>query len=460
MERPQKRIIGKNTSLFAVSFPIFVELILQMLVGNVDQFMISRFSDNAVAAIGNVNQVMNLVLIMFSVLSTATTIMVSQYLGAKDYDHVSEVYSVAVFINLAFGLVVGIALVALAKPLFTLMQIPPELLTDAITYLNIVGSTIFLQALFNTLAVIFRSNGYMQYTMYVALLLNVTNIFGNALLLYGWWGLPRMGVAGVAISSVISRALGVIVLIVLFRFKIEGHISVKYLRPFPLATLKRLLSIGLPAGGESLSYTLAQTVLLGMANTLGAATVSARAYSMLIAWFAIVYSAAVSQGTQIIVGHLIGAGEEDAADKRVRRTLLPALLIALCVTIILYFSSDLLFSVFTKNPEIIALGKKVMLVEIFLELGRTTNLVIIRSLQAAGDVRFPIFIGIITMWGVSVVVGYLLGIHMGLGLMGLWIGVACDECLRGVIVLLRWFSGVWRGRAFVQRKPAEEEAQG
>jgi putative MATE family efflux protein len=338
------------------------------------------------------------------------------------------------------------------------MQVPPELVNDALTYMNIVGSTIFLQALFSTLAVIFHCNGYMRYTMYVALVFNVTNIVGNSLFLYGWFGLPNMGVAGVATSSVVSRVIGVVILLVLFKRKINGHISPKYLRPFPWATLKRLLHIGLPAGGESLSYTMAQTVLLGMANTMGATTVSTRAYSMLIAWHAIVYSAAVSQGTQIIVGHLVGAGDEDSADKRVRKTLLPALLIALCVTLVLYFSSDLLFSVFTKNPEIIALGKKILMVEIFLELGRTTNLVIIRSLQAAGDVRFPIFIGIISMWGVSVVAGYLLGKQLGWGLMGIWIGMACDECLRAVIVLIRWFSGVWRGRSFIHRKPAEDKA--
>lgn len=457
MSKPQIKAIGKNTSLFAVSFPIFIELLLQMLVNNVDQFMLSRFSDNAVAAVGNVNQILNLVLIMFSVLNSATTIMVSQYLGAKQYNRISEVYSVAVFFNLACGLLVGGGLVLFARPLFSVMQVPPELIDDALTFINIVGSTIFLQAIFSTLGVIFRCNGYMKYTMYVALMFNITNIFGNCMFLYGWFGIPHLGVAGVATSSTISRTIGVVVLLLLFRRKIDGHISLKYLKPFPWDTLKRLLHIGLPAGGESLSYTLAQTVLLGFANTLGATTVSTRAYSMLIAWFAIVYSASVSQGTQIIVGHLIGAGDEDSADKRVRKTLRPALLIALCVTILLYLFGGMLFSVFTKNPEIIALGRKIMFIEIFLELGRTTNLVIIRGLQASGDVRFPVFLGICSMWGVSVVVGYLLGLRAGFGLVGLWIGTACDECLRAVVVYIRWRTGVWRGRAFVQRNPIENK---
>ena len=457
MNKPQIKVIGKNTSLFALSFPIFIELLLQMLVSNVDQFMLSRFSDNAVAAVGNVNQILNLVLIMFSVLNSATTIMVSQYLGAKQYDRTSEIYSVAVFFNLACGLLVGGGLVLFSRPLFAVMQVPAELVNDAVTYMNIVGSVIFLQALFSTLGVIFRCNGHMQYTMYVAVLLNITNIFGNSMFLYGWFGLPYMGVAGVAISSAVSRAIGVVVLMLLFRLKIDGHISLKYLKPFPWETLKRLLHIGLPAGGESLSYTLAQTVLLGFANTMGATTVSTRAYSMLIAWFAIVYSVSVSQGTQIIVGHLIGAGEEDSADKRVRKTLRPALLIALCVTILLYLFGGMLFSVFTKNPEIIALGRKIMLVEIILEIGRTTNLVIIRGLQASGDVRFPVFLGICSMWGVAVLVGYLLGLRAGLGLVGIWVGMACDECLRAVVVYIRWRMGVWRGRALVRHKPTENE---
>ncbi len=441
------RVIDAKTSLWIVTLPIFIEMLLHMLVGNIDQLMVSRFSDNGVAAIGNVNQIINLVFILLSVLGTSATIMISQVLGAKDYGRVSEIYSVAVYVNLAFGLVLSTVLVVFARPILRLLQTPAELFEDAVIYLMLVGSGIFCQAVIVTLGVIFRANGHTKHTMYVSVAVNLINIAGNALLLYGWCGLPRMGVAGVGIATLVSRIIGMLLLLVLFKRTITGSISVKYLRPFPFATLIKLLRIGIPAGGESLIYSLAQTLLLGFANTMGAVVLSARAYASIIAWFSWLYAAAVSQGTQIIVGHLIGAGDEDGADRRVRRTLWPAVFVSLGVTVLIYFSGGALLGVFTDNPEIIAIGRQVLLVEIVLELGRAFNMIIIRSLQAAGDVRFPVAVGVMTMWGVMVPVGYLLGVHLGLGLMGLWIGVACDECLRAGIMFLRWKRGHWRGRA-------------
>lgn len=449
MKNKKTRVIDAKTSLWVVTLPIFIEMLLHMLVGNIDQLMISRYSDNAVAAIGNVNHIVNLVFILFSVLGMATTIMVSQVLGAKDYGKTSEIYSVSVFVNLAFGIVMSVALTAAARPLLSLLQTPAELLEDAVNYLHIVGAGLFCQSVIVTMGAIFRANGHTKHTMAVSFAINLINIVGNAILLFGWWGLPRLGATGVAISTLVSRIVGMLLLLILFKTTVSGSISLKYLRPFPFATLVRLLRIGLPTGGESLIYSFAQTILLGFANTMGAAVLSARAYASIISWFSWLYAVSVAQGTQIIVGHLIGAGDEDGADRRVRKTLWPALLVSLGTTVLIYLNGTVLLSLITDNPEIVAIAKKVLLVEIILEIGRTINVVIIKSSQAAGDVRFPVIIGVISMWGIMVPVGYLFGVHLGLGLAGLWIGIACDECVRAVIMFVRWRKGHWRGKALV-----------
>ncbi len=449
MRIKKTRVIDAKTPLWLISYPIFIEILLHMLVGNIDQFMLSRYSDNAVAAVGNVNQIIGIVFVLFSVLAAATTILVSQALGAKDYDKVSEIYSVAVYVNLAFGLLVSAAMTVFARPILGLLHTPPELMTDAMAYLHIVGAGLFGQAVISAMGAIFRANGHAMYGMLVSLGVNIINIIGNALLLYGWWGLPRMGVAGVAISTLVSRFIGLILLLVLFHRKITGTISLKYLRPFPRATLVRLLRVGVPSAGEELMYNSAETVVLGFANTMGAVVLTGRAYAYIIAWFSVLYTVAVSDGTQIIVGHLIGAGDEEGANRRVFKTLWPAVLVSVCITTVIYLNADVLLGIFTDNPEVIAIGKQLLLMEIVRELGSTFNVIIIRSLQAAGDVRFPVVIGIVSMWGVMVPMAYLFGVHLGLGLLGLWIGVAMDECVRAVIVFIRWKSGRWRGKALV-----------
>ncbi len=455
MNKKKVRIIDEKTPLWIITYPIFIEILLNMLVGNVDQFMLSRFSDNAVAALSNVTQIMGIVFVLFSVLATATTILVSQVLGAKDYDKVSEIYTVAVHVNLAFGILMSILLTVFARSILGLLQTPDELMKDALTYLYIVGAGVFGQAVISTMGAIFRANGHALYGTIISMGVNILNIIGNALLLFGWFGLPRLGVAGVAISTLVSRGVGMVLMLILFKLKINGSISFRYLRPFPRATLVKLLKVGIPSAGEELMYNSAETVVLGFANTMGAMVLAGRAYAYIIAWFSVLYTVAVSEGTQIIVGHLIGAGDEDAADRRVRRTLWPAVLVSLCITVTIYLNSDTLLSIFTSNPEIIAIGKQLLFMEIFREFGSTFNVVIIRSLQAAGDVRFPVFIGILSMWGVMVPLAYLFGVHFGLGLLGLWIGVACDELVRAVIVFFRWKKGYWRGRALAGVNAAE-----
>lgn len=441
--------INKNTSLFLLTWPILVELLLQMLIGNVDQMMISRYSQNAVAAIGNVNQIMNLLIITFNIITMATTIMVSQYLGSNNREKVSEVYSLATYTNLFFSAILGVLMVFGHGPMFKMMGMPAELYSDATIYIVIVGGLIFLQGVFMSYAAIFRSNGLMKQTMIISFVVNFINIIGNFIFLNGLFGIPKLGVTGVALSSVLSRLIGLIIVMIIFKRKLDAKISISYLRPFPKDTFKSLLKIGLPSAGESLSYNIAQMWILSCVNRMGTYVIATRVYSNMIASFSFIYSSAISTATQIIVGHLVGAGDIDDADELVLKTLKPTVLVSIVMSAILFLCSDFIFGLFTQDPVMIALGKQIMFVEIFLEIGRTFNLVIIRSMQAAGDIKYPVTIGIISMWGVAAFLSYVFGVVLGMGLVGVWIAMALDELLRAVLVYRRWKKGKWRGRALV-----------
>lgn len=123
------------------------------------------------------------------------------------------------------------------------------------------------------------------------------------------------------------------------------------------------------------------------------------------------------------------------------------------------FRHDLI-GLFTEDPAIIATGASIFLLSIVLEPGRTFNMVIINSLRATGDARFPVLMGVCSMWGVSVPLAYLLGVHLEIGLLGIWIAFAVDEWLRGLIMLLRWKSRVWEKKALVKPVSTTEEALG
>ena len=429
--------------LFKLTWPIFIELVLQMLVGNVDQMMMSQYSENAVAAIGNVNTIMNFVTITFSIVTMAITIMVTQYLGSKNKEKVSEIYTVGIFTNLIFSAIISAGLFFGSDALFNALKMPVELHADAQVYLNIVGGLVFLQALFMSFSAIFRSNGLMKQGMYISVIVNVLNIIGNAILL------TSMGIMGIAISSVFSRFIGVILVYRLFSKRIEGELHLKYLCPFPKETFKQLLRIGVPAGGESVMYNFSQMVILMCVNMLGTAVITARVYANMIAWLSYLYSSAVGQANQIIIGHLVGAREEDAAYKRSLKTLRPTMIITLIISTSVFLLSDHIFGIFTKNPDVLSLLKTITFIEIFLELGRAVNIVIIRGMQAAGDTQYPVFISVLSMWGVATLLSYVFGIVLDWGLVGIWMAMALDECVRAVIFYIRWKRGGWRGKAVI-----------
>ena len=125
------------------------------------------------------------------------------------------------------------------------------------------------------------------------------------------------------------------------------------------------------------------------------------------------------------------------------------MVVSISIAVLNWLASGFTFRAFTEDMAVVELASNMMFIAIFLEIGRTTNIVIINSMKAAGDVKFPTILAIFSMWGISVLLAYVLGIVMGMGLAGVWIGMACDEIFRGIIVFIRWQRGTWRGKRIV-----------
>ncbi|RGB64770.1 MULTISPECIES: MATE family efflux transporter [Oscillospiraceae] len=444
--------LDSNTSLFHLTWPIFIEILLQILVGNIDQIMLSHYSDTAVAAVGNANQIINMLILVFSVISTATTILVSQYLGAGNREKVAQLYTLAFLVNLALSLAVAGGILLFNRPIFRLMSTPQELMGDAVTYLGINGGLISLQAVFLTFTAIFRSNELMKESMAVSVVINLCNILGNLLLIHGAGPFPALGVAGAAIASCLSRLIGIGIMAVLFSREIGVRLSLRLLRPFPGDLLRKLLMIGLPSGGEHLSYNLAQTCCLTFLNIMGTAVVTTKVYAMMFTRVAAMFTSSLAQASQIVVGHMAGAGKMEECDRRTMRTLRVAVPITLPIVILMFLCSDFLFGLFTDNPEILRMGRIVLGFQIVNEMGHTINSIFVKALQAAGDVQFPVAAGVVSQWVISVGGGWLFGLCLGMGIAGIWLAMTIDECLRALVMFLRWRSGIWRTKVQVSEE--------
>ena len=298
---------------------------------------------------------------------------------------------------------------------------------------------------------ILRCHGYTRIGMYISLTVNGINIVGNWLFLYGPLKHLNLGVAGVAISTVAARVVALTVaLIIFYRLKI-GTISIRELKPFPAKILVKMLRIGVPSAGENLAYSFYQLMLMSFINPMGASSANAKVFASTLMSFSVVFSNALAQATQIVTGHLVGAGREEAADKRVMKTLCTALPVAVCIATINCLICPITLKIFNCDAETMVLVRQILMVAILIEIGRTTNLVIIGSMKAAGDVLFPVFIGMAVMWGVGISVGYSCGVLFSLGVAGVFMGTAADVGTRGIIALLRWRQGIWKGKAVVKK---------
>lgn len=421
-----------------------------MMLGAVDTIMLSQYSDESVAAVGVVNQIVMFAFLVFEVINIGTSVLCSQYLGAKMHKNMVQVVGVALLFNLVVGLLISAILHYGATTLLGWMGLRPELLKYGIGYMQIVGAFAFFQAISFTISASLRSADKAIYPMMVTVLVNIMNIIGNYSLIFGKWGMPALGAEGAAISTSVARGISMIILFfILFRRHIP-RFPLSYFRPFPWVELKNLLKVGLPSAGENMSYSFSQVVITYFINILGNNALATRTYTVNIVMFVYLFAIAMAQGGAISIGHLVGQKKIRAAYLLGKYVMRLSILVSLVLSCIWAASGHFIFSLLTDNQEIIKMGVTVMLVDIIVEIGRAVNIYATNALRSAGDVNFPFYVGVAVQWTVSVGFSYLFGIHWGWGLVGMWCAFLLDENIRALLFVKRWNSMKWAKKSFIK----------
>ena len=443
---------GLRGKLLKLTGPIFLETFLILLLGVVDTLMLSHYSDNAVAAVGVVNQLLNMVFLLFNVTAVGTSVMCALYFGARDSKSFTQVIGVSLLFNALIGLLISLLLSFGGKQMLIWMDIRPDLMPMAISYMKIVGGFGFLQAIIFTISAVLRAANKPNYSMQVAVLINLFNIVGNYSLIYGHFGFPEMGVEGAAISTTLSRVLGMTLLFLVLSKRLVRRFPLAYFRPFPFDKLKSVLKVGMPSAAEQISYDASQVCVVYFINMLGNEVLAARVYIMNIVIIGYIFSLAMASATSICTGNLVGAGKKQAAYILSWYAWKRSLMITFIASVGVYLGGRFLLGCFTENESIIQIAMTALLIDIFLEHGRATVLMFLFCLRSVGDVIVPVLIEIVCMWVFAVTCGYLFGIAMGLGLAGIWIGLALDESSRGVVLALRWRTQKWKKRNLIRSK--------
>lgn len=437
----------KKMKLFNLAWPIFIETALFMLLGFIDVFVLSKYNDLAASAVNTANQAVSIVTIVFTVISGASAVIISQCLGAKNKKGASRVAALSLTFNMAFGLIISAVLFFFNTPILKFIGADGTILDYSSQYLAIVGGTLFFQAVLSATSVIIRNHGMTQVSMYVTVGMNIVNTVLDVIFVLGLFGMPRLGVLGVAIATSFSRLIGTIVLLIVLFKKIEKPSIFKLLKPFPWGDVKNIVKIGVPSALETFLYNLSQLVITSIVlKCMTETDLITKTYVQNITMFFYIFAVSIGQASQILIGHLVGAKKFDEAYRQGFRGYRNALIVTFILSATGALLGQYIMGIFTTNQTIIMLGANVLLIDIILEFGRTTNLVVIACLRGAGDVIFPTGCAIFSMWVISTLGAYILAVALGFGIYGLWIAFATDECFRGIMMIFRWKSRKWESK--------------
>ncbi|NIY93999.1 MATE family efflux transporter [Vibrio diazotrophicus] len=439
---PKNEKFHQRMSIVALTWPILVEILLRTALGTSDVFMLSGYSDKAVSAVGVITQLTFFLIIVSTFVSSGTGILIAQYNGAERTQDATNVGVASIALSVVVGLLLSVVAVLGAVNLISFYGLEPQVELYAQEYLIISGAMTFNVTLGIVFTTILRSYGYSRSPMVVNLISGLLNVIGNYIALYQPFGLPVYGVQGVAVATVISQVIGTVTLGFILKYS-PILLPMRSLKSVPAEVYRKILKIGGMNAGEVLSYNMAQIAIVYFVVQMGTASLAAFTYAQNIARFSFAFALAIGQATQIQTGYYIGKGWIESILKRVQVYFLVSFIVSTSAASAVYLLRDSILPLFTHQPEILYLTGSLVMGSIILEAGRVFNLVFISALKGAGDVRFPVQIGILCMWGVGVCFSYLLGIHWGFGVIGAWMAIALDEWVRGIIMLVRWRSSSW-----------------
>lgn len=438
-------MVRESKSLFQLSWPIYIELLFFMLMGVADTLMLSQYSDLSVAAVGNAQRITSLFTVLLNVVAIGVGVVVSQYLGAQKEADAKMAIKSGLYSNTLIALVLVVIIQIFGRSIFHLINTDAEIFDASLLYLRIFSLGLLFIAMTQASGAGFKSFGQTKLLMVIVGVSNVLNVILNAFIIFGLWIFPELGETGAAISSVISKAAGLTIALIFLYKRLGVHPF--FLRFQPMAVhFVKIIKIGLPSALEAFVYQFTQVILLSFINIIGTYALTAHVYIQNMMMPVLVFALALAQGNQVIVGWRVGAKNYEGAYQRTIHTLKFAILIVLTIATLMYLNAEWILSIFTDDEQIINAAVRSMQVVIVLEVGRLSNLVVIQALRASGDVVFPVIIAIFSMLGIAIGLSYVFGVRLEFGLVGIFIGLAADECMRGLLVFIRWLRRDWEDK--------------
>lgn len=436
-------------NIFHIVWPVFIEVLLGSLFGMVDMMMVGRIPElaaQAVSAVGMTNQPVFLGLSFVQALNVGGTAIIARYYGAKKYKNISLVLKhVMLLAMLGFVLPISVLMILLAPYVLSFLGADASVIEVGSAYFRVIMLGFIFQSFSFTMTAALRGIGETKIPMRNNLIANSLNVLGNAVLIYGLFGFPVLGVTGAAISTALSN---VIAMSLNLRYVLSKK-SVLYLDfkekfEFRFEMMKDLIRIGLPTALEQLALRVGIISFLNIVSGLGTNVYAAHQISLNI--LNLTYSPAQAFGitASTLMGQSLGAKNEQLARMYTRMCQRIGFVIAIGMSLFIFFGSKTLAEFYSTEPEIIRNTMIALTIVAFVQPFQSHQLITSGALRGAGDTVWPliaIFVGSIV---IRVSLGYIFVNIIGLGLAGAWYAVFIDQFIRWLIILFRFKSGKWK----------------
>lgn len=435
--------------LIKLIIPLIIEQILVVTVGMADGVMVARVGEAAVSGVSLVDSINVLLIGLFGAMATGGAVVSAQFLGHKEEKNAclsgEQVIASNLLLSIAVMLITFLSRNLILDALYG--GVEADVMENARIYFFYSAMSYPFIAVYNACAALFRSMGNSKITMKISVFMNLINIVGNAILIYGF----HMGVAGAAIATLASRIFAAFTLFLLLQNK-KLPIHIENLKSFRINVplIKRILKIGVPNGLENSVFQVGKILVQGIIAGLGTSAITANSIAGNIGGYGVLPGSAIGLALITVVGQCVGAGDYDAVKHYTRKLMKIAYLIMGALNIIIIFLIPLILKLYNVSNDTAVIASELMIYHCLLAaLFWPTSFALPNALRAASDVKYTMWISLISMWIWRIGFSYVLTLIFDLGVLGIWIAMTIDWLFRSVCFIVRFHKEKYRSIASI-----------
>ena len=436
--------IINNKALKKLILPLIIEQILIMAVGVADTVMVSYAGEVAISGVGLVDMFNNLIITVLAAIDAGGAIIVSQYIGNKDRKNANKASSQLLTITIVIATVIMLGCLVFHRILLSTFfgAIEMDVMKAATTYFLISAISFPFLGVYNSAAALYRSMEKTRTTMYVSILMNIINVVGNYIGVF----ILHAGVAGVAVPTLISR---IVAAIIMFALSLNSsnlvYVKIKNVFAWNQEMISRILKIAVPNGIENGLFTLGRVLVTSIVALFGTSQIAANSVAGSIDQIAVVVVNAINLGIVVVVGQCIGANDYEQAKYYIKKLMKISYIVTGIIGSAVILLLPWILNLYSLSSEarnltfILVIMHNIMATAL-----HPTAFVLPNGLRAAGDVKFSMVVGIVSMILFRLGAAVLFGIIFNLGIIGVWIAMGSDWLCRSVCFVIRFIKGKWR----------------